>query len=211
VLTVISLAAFLAIVDGTVVALMLPAIGRSLGVGIVGQVWVPNAYVVTYTALLAAAGSLGDRFGRRRVFLIGIALFAAGSIMCATAPSIAGLLLGRVVQGAGGAAMLTLALAHISVAFPDRREWAMGIYVTFGSLGGVAGPLLGGAVTQFGGWRLTFWILAVSAAISLLLALLTVSDSRGAAGQLDIVGLLLVGAAVLGALVLLFFFLGPRE
>ncbi|GAC1657134.1 MAG: MFS transporter [Candidatus Dormibacteraceae bacterium] len=199
VLTVISLAAFLAIVDGTVVALTLPAIGRSLDAGLVGQAWVPNAYVVTYTALLATAGSLGDRFGRRHVFLAGIALFAAGSIVCATAPSIGVLLLGRVVQGAGGAAMLTLALAHISVAFPDRREWAMGIYVTFGSLGGVAGPLLGGAVTQFGGWRLTFWILAGGAVVSLVLAWLTVADSRGSGGgHLDIVGLLLVGAAVLG-------------
>ena len=197
VLTVISLAAFLAIVDGTVVALTLPAIGRDLGADIVGLAWVPNAYVVTYTALLATAGSLGDRFGRRLIFLVGIALFAAGSVACATAESLSWLILGRVVQGAGGSAMLTLALAHISVAFPERREWAMGIYVMFGSLGGVLGPLVGGAVTQFGNWRLMFWILAVIALLSLRLAWSTVTDSRGNHRRLDMVGLLLLGATVL--------------
>jgi len=197
-LTVISLAAFLAIVDGTIVALTLPAIGHDLGTDIVGLAWIPNAYVLTYTVLLASAGSLGDRLGRRPVFLAGIALFAAGSVACATAGSLSWLVVGRVVQGAGSAAMLTLALAHISVAFSDRREWAMGIYVMFGSLGGVAGPLLGGTVTQFGGWRLMFWILTAFAGISLGLAWITVADSRAAARRLDLVGLLLVGATVLG-------------
>ncbi|GAC1474654.1 MAG: DHA2 family efflux MFS transporter permease subunit [Candidatus Dormibacteraceae bacterium] len=197
-LTVISLAAFLAIVDGTIVALTLPAIAHDLGGDIVGLAWIPNAYVLTYAVLLGSAGTLGDRLGHRPVFLAGIALFAAGSVACATSGSLGWLILGRVVQGAGAAAMLTLALAHISVAFPDRREWAMGIYVIFGSLGGVAGPLVGGAVTQFGSWRLMFWILAAIAGISLGLAWITVADSPAAPRRLDLIGLLLVGATVLG-------------
>ncbi|MHB8614070.1 MAG: MFS transporter [Candidatus Dormibacteraceae bacterium] len=197
-LTVISLAAFLAIVDGTIVALTLPAIAHDLGGDIVGLAWIPNAYVLTYAVLLGSAGTLGDRLGHRPVFLAGIALFAAGSVACATSGSLGWLILGRVVQGAGAAAMLTLALAHISVAFPDRREWAMGIYVIFGSLGGVAGPVVGGAVTQFGSWRLMFWTLAALAGISLGLAWITVADSRAAPRRLDLVGLLLVGGTVLG-------------
>src|SRR5260370_8514475 len=141
VLAVICLAAFTAILDTSVVGLMLPLIGRDVHAGVAGLAWVVNAYVLTYAVLLASAGVLGDRFGRKRVFIIGLALFGIGSVVCALAPSIGWLLVGRIVQGAGAAAMLTLALAQISVAFPERRPWAMGIFALFRSLGGLAAPL----------------------------------------------------------------------
>src|SRR5260370_4705884 len=156
VLAVICLAAFTAILDTSVVGLMLPLIGRDLHAGVAELAWVANAYVLTYAVLLASAGVLGDRFGRKRVFIIGLALFGIGSVVCALAPSIGWLLVGRIVQGAGAAAMLTLALAQISVAFPERRPWAMGIFVLFGSLGGVAGPLAGGLLAPPCGLRFLF-------------------------------------------------------
>src|SRR5260370_15504552 len=156
VLAVICMAAFTGILDTSVVGLMLPLIGRDLHAGVAELAWVANAYVLTYAVLLASAGVLGDRFGRKRVFIIGLALFGIGSVVCALAPSIAWLLVGRIVQGARAAAMLTLALAQISVAVPERKPWAMGIFVLFGSLGGVAGPPAGGLLAPPGAVRVIF-------------------------------------------------------
>lgn len=193
VLLAISLAAFLAIIDGTVVALMLPAMGHELRVKRIDLTWIPNVYVLTYASLLATAGVLGDRFGRKPVFVMGIGLFAAGSVICATAGSLGWLLAGRMVQGAGGAAMLTLALAQIALAFPDRREWAMGILVATGSLGGLLGPALGGVLTQAAGWRQVFWLLAAAAMMAMALASTALQDSRGSKRGFDPIGLLLLG------------------
>jgi MFS family permease len=196
VLAVICLAAFTAILDTSVVGLMLPLIGRDLHAGVAELAWVANAYVLTYAVLLASAGVLGDRFGRKRVFIIGLALFGIGSVVCALAPSIGWLLAGRVVQGAGAAAMLTLALAQISVAFPERRPWAMGIFVLFGSLGGVAGPLAGAALATIGGWRFIFWNLAVVATLAMVAAGAVLVGSRGAPRHLDLPGLSLISASL---------------
>jgi MFS family permease len=196
VLGVICLAAFTAILDTSVVGLMLPLIGRDLHAGVAELAWVANAYVLTYAVLLASAGVLGDRFGRKRVFIIGLALFGIGSVVCALAPSIGWLLAGRIVQGAGAAAMLTLALAQISVAFPDRRPWAMGIFVLFGSLGGVAGPLAGALLATVGGWRFIFWNLAVVALLAMLAAGAVLVGSRGAPRRLDVPGLALISVSL---------------
>ncbi len=196
VLAVICLAAFTAILDTSVVGLMLPLIGRDLHARVADLAWVANSYVLTYAVLLASAGVLGDRYGRKRVFMIGLALFGLGSVACAVAPSVAWLLVGRVVQGAGAAAMLTLALAQISITFPERRQWAMGIFVLFGSLGGVAGPLAGGLLAGLGGWRFIFWNLALVALLSLLAASVVLVGSRGAPRRLDLPGLALVSASL---------------
>jgi MFS family permease len=196
VLAVICLAAFTAILDTSVVGLMLPLIGRDLHAGVAELAWVANAYVLTYAVLLASAGVLGDRFGRKRVFIVGLALFGIGSVVCALAPSIGWLLVGRIVQGAGAAAMLTLALAQISVAFPERRPWAMGIFVLFGSLGGVAGPLVGALLATLGGWRFIFWNLAVVALLAMLAAGAVLVGSRGAPRRLDVPGLALISVSL---------------
>jgi MFS family permease len=196
VLAVICLAAFTAILDTSVVGLMLPLIGRDLHAHVADLAWVANSYVLTYAVLLASAGVLGDRYGRKRVFMIGLALFGIGSVACAVAPSVAWLLVGRVVQGAGAAAMLTLALAQISITFPQRRQWAMGIFVLFGSLGGVAGPLAGALLAGLGGWRFIFWNLAFVALLSLLAASVVLVGSRGAPRRLDLPGLALVSASL---------------
>lgn len=196
VLAVICLAAFTAILDTSVVGLMLPLIGRDLHAGVAELAWVANAYVLTYAVLLASAGVLGDRFGRKPVFIIGLALFGIGSVVCALAPSIGWLLAGRIVQGAGAAAMLTLALAQISVAFPERRPWAMGIFVLFGSLGGVAGPLAGAVLATLGGWRFIFWNLAVVALLAMLAAGAVLVGSRGAPRRLDVPGLALISVSL---------------
>lgn len=196
VLAVICLAAFTAILDTSVVGLMLPLIGRDLHAGVAELAWVANAYVLTYAVLLASAGVLGDRFGRKRVFIIGLALFGIGSVVCALAPSIGWLLAGRVVQGAGAAAMLTLALAQISVAFPERRPWAMGIFVLFGSLGGVAGPLAGAVLAGIGGWRFIFWNLAAVATLAMVAAGAVLVGSRGAPRRLDLPGLALISVSL---------------
>jgi MFS family permease len=140
--------------DALVVSTALTEIGRDLGASIEALEWTVNAYTLCFAGFLLTAAVLGDRFGRRRLFVAGLVLFTAASAACALAPSIGWLIAARAVQGMGAAIVMPLALAQISAAFPlERRGWALGIYSSCAGLSAVLGPILGGVVTEGLAWR----------------------------------------------------------
>jgi EmrB/QacA subfamily drug resistance transporter len=149
---------FLLMLDSTVVALALPTIERDLHASADNVQWVLNGYLLVLSVLVVTAGRLGDIYGRRLVFLIGMVVFAAGSVLAAVASDDAVLVAARAVQGAGGAAMLSLSLAIVSHAFPvERQAQALGIWAAVSALALAIGPLVGGALIDID-WRLIFWI-----------------------------------------------------
>src|SRR5215213_4382098 len=151
---------FVAGLDATVVNVALPAIRDDLGGGLAGQQWVSNAYLLTLGSLILVAGSLGDLYGERRVFSIGVGGFGVVSVVCAVAPSIEVLILGRALQGVFGALLTPSALAVIIAAFPaDERGGAIGSWTAWSGIAMVIGPLAGGWLVDAASWR---WIFAVN-------------------------------------------------
>jgi EmrB/QacA subfamily drug resistance transporter len=149
---------FILMLDSTVVALALPTIERELHASADNVQWVLNGYLLVLSVLVVTAGRLGDIVGRRRVFLIGMAVFGAGSVVAALANDDAVLVAARAIQGAGGAAMLSLSLAIVSHAFPvEKQGQALGIWAAVSALALAIGPLVGGALIELD-WRLIFWI-----------------------------------------------------
>lgn len=156
-------------VDATVINVALPAIRDDLGGGFAGQQWTMNAYLVTLASLILVGGSLGDMFGARRMFSLGIAVFGATSVLCAIAPSIEALVVARALQGVAGALLTPAALAVVVTTFPeDERGKAVGAWTAWGAIGFVLGPLVGGQLVDAASWR---WIFA----INLPLALITIA------------------------------------
>ncbi len=146
--------------DVTIVNVALPSIQRDLHATLAGLQWVVDAYTLVVASLLMFAGSMSDRFGRRKVFQLGLVLFTSGSVLCSLAPSIGGLVLFRAVQGLGASMLNPVALSIVANTFPEARDRARAIGV-WGAVGGLAfalGPVLGGILTQVLGWRSVFWI-----------------------------------------------------
>jgi MFS family permease len=164
------LAAFTANFDLQVVNLALPVIGDAFGVSQSTLAWAVNAYVLPFAVSILAVGRLGDRYGLRPVLAIGGLLFAAGAALSALAPAYGVLLAGRVVQGIGGAALLTIGLASISASFQGpARGRALGLYFAAGAIAAVIGPLVGGVLTSLVGWPGMFWVqvpLAIATAVA---------------------------------------------
>src|ERR671916_2918833 len=157
-------------VDSTVVNVALPAIADDLGGGLAGQQWTANAYLVTLGSLLLIGGSLGDIFGERRVFALGVLLFGLTSLGCALAPTIEILVGARALQGMAGALLTPAALAVIVSTFPpDERGKAVGAWTAWGGIGTVLGPLLGGQLVDSASWR---WIFAINVPVVLIPILL---------------------------------------
>jgi MFS family permease len=152
--------------DQTASTSALHDIERGLHASVSELQWIMGAYLLSLAALVPAAGRLADAFGRRRLFLIGVAIFGLASLGCAAAPTIGALIAIRAVQGVGGALIVPLALANVAAALPERRRgWAIGVLATGGSTFLSLGPLLGGALVDAGGWR---WVFAVGAPIAAL-------------------------------------------
>ena len=166
-------------VDGTVVNVALPAIEDDLGGGLAGQQWTSNAYLVTLGSLLLIGGSLGDIFGERRVFALGVLGFGLTSLICALAPTIEILVAARALQGVAGALLTPAALAVIVANFaPDERGRAVGAWTAWGGIGTVLGPLIGGQLVDAASWR---WIFAINVPIvigTLILILRVVPQAR---------------------------------
>ncbi len=150
----------IAILDSSVVSVALPSIQRSLGGGLAGQQWVTNAYLLTLGSLILLGGSLGDIFGERRVFALGVAGFGACSLLCAVAPTIGLLIVFRGLQGVAGALLTPSSLAVIVATFPEReRGPAIGIWTAWGTIAGAIGPLVAGLILNVASWR---WIFVIN-------------------------------------------------
>ena len=158
-----------------------------------------NAYVLSFAVLLLTGSALGDRFGRRRMFVAGLGLFTSASAACALAPGMGALIAARAVEGAGAALIMPLALTQLSAAFPaDRRGRALGIFSGLTGLATFSGPFIGGAVAQGLAWRWIFWINIPIAAIAILLVLRRMGESHGPNFRFDIWGVVLATGGALG-------------
>jgi MFS family permease len=154
-----SIALFMVTLDNLVVTTALPVIRNDLDATLAGLEWTVNAYTLTFAVLLLTGAALGDRFGRRRMFTIGIAVFTAGSIGAALAPSVGALVAFRAVQGIGGAIVIPLTLTILSGVVPaEKRGLALGAWGGIGGLAVAIGPLVGGAVVQGISWQWIFWL-----------------------------------------------------
>jgi EmrB/QacA subfamily drug resistance transporter len=196
---VTGLALFMASLDNLVVSTALPVIRVRLHAGLSGLEWTVNAYTLTFAVLLMSAAAVGERFGRRRIFVLGIALFTTASAMAAVAPSIAVLVTARALQGAGGAMIMPLSLTLLSAAVPpQRRNAALGIWGAIGGAAVAIGPLVGGAVTSGWSWQYIFWLNVPVGIVLVPLAWWKLAESRGARARLDLVGVGLVSAGLFG-------------
>ena len=195
------LASSLAFVDGSVVNVGLPEIGRSLVADAEALQWVVNGYLLPLSALLLLGGAAGDRFGRRRLLVIGVSLFALASLGCALAPGLSGLLAARALQGVGAAMLMPNSLAILGAAFGgEAKGRAIGVWAATGAAMGAAGPVLGGWLIDLGSWRAIFLINLPLAAGAIALTWRYVPQDRDGSGQpLDWAGGLLATIG-LGAL-----------
>jgi len=157
--------------DATIVNIALPAIDKDLDAGTAGLTWTVNAYTLTLSALILLGGSLGDRLGRRRIFLFGVIWFALASLLCGIAPTIGLLVAARGLQGIGGALLTPGSLAILQASFrPEDRSRAIGIWSGFGATAAIIGPLLGGWLLEVASWRWVFLVNLPVAGLVLLLA-----------------------------------------
>jgi EmrB/QacA subfamily drug resistance transporter len=193
------LALFMVVLDNLVVTTALPAIRRDLGASLQQLEWTVNTYTLTYAVLLLLGAALGDRFGRKRVFVAGLTLFTAASAAAALSPSIDVLIVVRALQGIGGAIVTPLSLTILSDAVgTERRDLALGAWSGVAGLAVASGPVVGGAVVQGASWQWIFWLNVPIGLLTLPLALRFLGESHGRAEPLDLVGLSLVSAGLLG-------------
>ncbi|MFL5839421.1 MAG: DHA2 family efflux MFS transporter permease subunit, partial [Thermoleophilaceae bacterium] len=198
-LAIVSVALFMTTLDNLVVSTALPSIRVDLGASIESLEWTVNAYTLSFAVLLLTGAALGDRFGRRRMFVIGVGVFTVSSALAALAPSAGSLVAARAVQGAGAALVLPLTLTLLSEAVaPHQRGLALGIWSGVSGLGVALGPLVGGVVVDGISWEYIFW-LNVPIGIALIpLAARRLDESYGPDRQLDLPGLALAGLGLLG-------------
>ncbi|HZY65603.1 MAG TPA: MFS transporter [Rubrobacteraceae bacterium] len=176
--------------DGTIVNVALPVIQRNLGATAVDALWIVESYALLLAALILVGGSLGDHYGRRRVFMIGIAIFTIASVWCGLSPSSESLIAARAVQGIGGALMIPGSLAIISSSFSDEdRGKAIGTWAGFSGVTAAIGPVVGGLLIDFVSWRAAFLINIPLALVALYICLRHIPESRDPdAARLDFVG-----------------------
>jgi EmrB/QacA subfamily drug resistance transporter len=197
VMALTSTAYFMVVLDSVVVITALPRMQRDLHVSLASLQWTLNAYGIAFAAGIITAAALGDRFGRRKLFTIGLALFTAASVACALAPNLSELIVARTLQGLGGAIVLPLSLTILTAAFPiERRGMIIGIYGGLAGLAVAMGPIVGGAVTQSIDWHWIFWINVPVGVVAVLLGVRLLPESYGARERLDLVGVGLITAGV---------------
>jgi EmrB/QacA subfamily drug resistance transporter len=197
VLGLTSAAYFMVVLDSSVVLTALPRMQRDLHVGLASLQWTVNAYGIAFAAGIITAAALGDRFGRRRIFNIGLMLFTLASAGCAVAPNAVELIAARTVQGLCAAVVMPLSLTILTAAFPpQRRGLIVGIYGGLAGLAVAAGPLVGGAVTEGLDWHWIFWLNVPIGVVAAAFASWLLPESHGAPERLDLIGVTLVTAGV---------------
>ena len=204
-LTVTCLGQFMVLLDSTIVGAALPDMRQRLHTDLTGLQWIVDAYVLLVAMLLLSGGVFADRFGRRRLFLTGVAVFTVASVLCAVAPSIGWLITGRVLQGIGAAALSPASLALLAAAYPVPRERvrAIGLWAGFSGIGLAAGPVAGGILVDSFGWPAIFLVNAPIGVVLLLAGLRVLGESRNPNAQaIDVAGTVLsvlgVGALTYG-------------
>jgi len=199
VLALTSIGSVMVALDVLVVAAALTTIRADLGASIEQLEWTVNAYSLSFAMLLMTAAALGDRWGRRRTFAAGLALFTMASVGCALATSVPWLIAARTVQGIGAAMVMPLAMGLLGAAFPpERRGWAIGIFSGVTGLAVLGGPMIGGAVTEGLAWQWIFWINVPVGLVAIPLVLRKIPESRGVVRSLDLGGSALITLSVLG-------------
>src|SRR5689334_22861618 len=191
VLLATALGVLLAQIDTSVVNLGLKSIADDLNAGVSEMQWVVDAYNVVYASLLLTGGTLGDLYGRRRIFLLGIILFTVGTMVCALAPNAAVLIAGRSISGFGAAFALPMSLVLLTLAYPRREEraHAIGIWASCNGLAFIIGPTLGGWLVDSVGWRSIFYMSLPACAAALFLTLYAIEESTAPEGRrLDLPG-----------------------
>ncbi|MFI6949428.1 MFS transporter [Streptomyces sp. NPDC050422] len=198
-LVITSIAGFMAALDNLVVTTALPSIRTSLGGELEDLEWTVNAYTLTFAVLLMFGASLGDRFGRRRLFLIGLSVFTGASAAAALSPGINELITFRAVQGVGAAIMMPLTLTLLTAAVPPaRRGAALGVFSAVTGLAVASGPLIGGSLTEHISWQWIFWLNVPIGLLLLPLARLRLAESYAPDARLDVPGTLLVSGGLFG-------------
>lgn len=198
-LAIVSLGLFMVVLDNLVVSVALPSIHRQLGASIQALEWTVNAYVLSYAVLLLTGAALGDRLGRKRMFIAGIALFTSASAAAALAPDTGALIAARAIQGVGAAIVTPLTLTLLADAFPaERRGVAIGVWSGISGIAVALGPLVGGAVIALSSWQWIFWINVPIGAALVPLAARRLSESVGPQRELDLRGLVLASAGLFG-------------
>jgi EmrB/QacA subfamily drug resistance transporter len=202
VLAVAVLGSGMAFLDGTVVNVALPKIGSDLHASTSTLQWILNGYLLTLASLILLGGSLGDRYGRRRVFVIGVALFTVASLLCAISPSATALVFARMLQGVGGALLTPGSLAMIEASFrPSDRAAAIGAWSGLGGVVTALGPLLGGFLVGAWSWRAIFLINLPIGVVVAIMATRHVPETRDptASGHLDYAGSILAAIGLGGS------------
>src|SRR3954463_1895738 len=198
-LAIVSLALFMVVLDNLIVTVALPSIRRDLGASLQQLEWTVNAYTLAFAVTLIPGAAIGDRFGRKRTFLVGLALFTASSAAAALASGAGELVAARTTQGIGGAIVAPLTLTLLAEAFPpERRGAALGIWSGISGMGIALGPLVGGAVLAGLSWQWIFWINVPLGLALLPAAALLLRESRGPSTRLDLPGVGLVATGLFG-------------
>ena len=199
-----SAAMFMAQLDNLVVSIALPSIRESLHAGLSGLQWTVSAYTLTFAVFLLTGSSLGDRFGRRNLFVAGLAVFTGASVVSALAPNIGVLIAARAVQGLGGAVLVPLSLTMLSASVrPEKRGAAVGAWGAIGGLAVALGPVIGGAVVGVASWQWIFWVNVPLGVVLVPLAWFGLTESRGPVRRLDVVGTVLATGGLLGVVLAL--------
>ncbi|MFD9222392.1 MFS transporter [Streptomyces sp. NPDC060064] len=198
-LVITSVASFMAALDNLVVTTALPSIRKDLGGALEDLEWTVSAYTLTFAVLLMFGAALGDRFGRRKLFIVGLTIFTGASAAAALAPGIDALIAARAVQGVGAAVMMPLTLTLLTAAVPvARRGAALGIFGAVTGLAVASGPLIGGSLTEHISWQWIFWLNVPIGVALLPLARLRLDESYAPNARLDVPGTLLVSGGLFG-------------
>jgi EmrB/QacA subfamily drug resistance transporter len=198
-LTVTCTALFMAMLDNLVVGVALPSIQKSFNASISDLQWFMNAYTLAFSVLLIPFSVLGERFGRKKMFLTGVVLFTLGSVFSGLSESPIQLILSRAFQGMGGAAIVPLSLTLVNSAFPEKmRAAALGIWSGISGLGLSVGPLIGGLIVEGAPWQLIFWVNVPVGLLGFVIGMIWLTESRGEKKPIDPLGILLLGAGLFG-------------